>query len=391
MFGLIAGFLPSLIFNLQHPSQNSLQALLKLHTSGGTTTGVPFTLWDQIRGTVLISLPVATGANPQCLVPDTPGLWRTQITSCMLVQGVWGIGFLLLYSVVFLLTIRTLVKYVMRHRATTPSDEDRHAMLCDAARLTVLLSGGLTLLSYLLSPAPALVPLTSTRYLVGLLVTFPVLLAPLWNGVNQLLSTVWLFCRGRIIASSWRPAANEDAIMRFNKLVRISAGTDSSRPGARSFSGQDAMNRSLPRQGIIFSNIGKGAVFLFIYFMYCIGILGVFQQVPAQQITNQQQDQMVNDLLRMHDTRIYSDYWTCNILIFQSDERIICSALNEQLQPGENRYLPYQTMVAHALQAVYMFRTGSPQALALVQHAVRKGQLYEHGVIDNYVLYKLNT
>ena len=207
--GLTIGFLPSLIFNIQHPSQNSLKALLKLHTSGGTTTGVPFTLWDQIRGTVLVSLPVATGANPQCPISDTSGLWRTQITSCMLAQGVWGVGFLLLYGIVLLLTIRTLMKYVISYRqGTKPSDEERHVMLYDAARLTLLLSGGLTLLSYLLSPAPALVPLTSTRYLVGLLVMLPVLLAPLWNGVNQLLSIIWSFCRDRFITSSWRPPTN---------------------------------------------------------------------------------------------------------------------------------------------------------------------------------------
>ena len=360
MFGLITGFLPSLIFNLQHPSQNSLQALLKLHTSGGTTTGVSFTLWDQIRGTVLMSLPVATGANPQCSVSVTPGLWRTQITSCILVQGVWGIGFLLLYGVVLFLTVYTLVKYVVQHRAITPSDEERHTMRCDAARLTLLVSGGLTLLSYLLSPAPALVPLTSTRYLVGLLVIFPALLAPLWKSIISLFSITWSLCRGH---NSLRPDTDNLC-----------------RPGR---------NELRPLQ--MFTDVGKGAIFLFIYLMYFIGIIGVFQQVPAQQNVNQQQDKMVNDLIHLHDTRIYSDYWTCNILIFQSDERIICSALDEQLQPGENRYLPYQTIVAHDPQAVYVFRIGSPQALALAQRPAQTGQSYEHVEIDNYVLYKPNT
>ena len=361
VFGLTTGFLPSLIFNIQHPSQNSLRALLKLHTSGGTTTGVPFTLWDQIRGTVLVSLPVATGASPQCSVSDTPGLWHTQITSCMLVQGVWGIGFLLLYGIVLLLTIHTLVKYVISYRlATRPSDEERRAMLYSAARLTLLLSGGLTLLSYLLSPAPALVPLTSTRYLVGLLVMFPVLLAPLWKSAISLFSTTWSLCRDRFIASSRRPTTDEDA-----------------------------MNRSLQRQDVfLFQNISKGTLFLFIYIVYFIGIIGVFQQVPAQQVVNQQQNKMVNDLIRLHDTRIYSDYWTCNLIIFQSNERIICSVLNEQLQPGENRYVPYQTLVEHDPQAIYMFRTGSPQALALAQRAAKKGLAFDREAIDNYIVYK---
>ncbi len=356
MFGLLVGFLPSLIFNIQYPTQNSFGALWQLHSSGGTATSVPFTLWDQIRGTVLISLPVATGANPQCLVPDTPGLWRTHITSCMLVQGVWGVGFLLLYGIVLLLIIRTLVKYSISYRRKMkPSDEERHAMLYQAARLTLLLSGGLTLLSYLLSPAPALVPLTSTRYLVGLLVMVPVLLAPFWNSVISLFSITWSLCRDPLIAPSRQPATDEDAI-----------------------------NRSLQ----MFPNIGKGALFLFIYIAYFIGIIGVFQQVPALQVANQQQVKMVDDLIRLHDTRIYSDYWTCNLLIFQSNERIICSVLNEQLQPGENRYVPYQITVEHDPQAVYVFRPGSPQAFALAHHAAKKGLAFEHVAIDNYILYE---
>ena len=322
--GFLLGFLPSLVFNIQHPAQNSLGALWQLHSSGGTATSIPFTLWDSIRGTVLVSLPMATGANPQCTVSDTPGVWRTHITSCMLTQGLWGAGFLLLYGIVLSLLIRSLVKYFVKQRGTTPSDDERRTMLLNAARLTLLASGGLTLLSYVMSPAPALVPLTSTRYLVGLLVMFPVLLAPLWDS-----------------AYNWSVGATFNA-----------------------------------------------ALFLFVYLHYIIGIIGVFAQVPTVQATKQQQDKMVNDLIAMHATHIYSDYWTCNRVIFQSNERIICSSLDEQLQPQENRYPPYETIVEHDAQAAYMFPTGSPQALAFARHLTQSSQSYERREIDGYVLFK---
>ncbi len=366
ILGFLLGYLPSLIFDIQHPSQNSLRALLLLHDSGGTNTGIPFTLWDQIRGTILISLPVATGANPQCLVPDTPGVWRTHITSCMLVQGVWGVGFLLLYSIVFLLLIHALVKYSIQRRVNSPSKEERHRMLLNAARLTLLLSGGLTLLSYVFSPAPALVPITSTRYLVGLLVIFPVLLAPLWNSVHQ----TWSSCRDRCIASSWRPAIEDDA-----KMPPV--GTDVSCPCWQSRCQEDTIHRSL-----------QGALFLFIYLMYFLAIIGVFQQVPTVQASNQQQDKLIADLVHLHATHIYSDYWTCNRLIFQSKEQIICSVLDEQLRTGGDRYLPYQAIVKRDAQSVYVFRTGSPQVLVLTRHSSQTRTFYEYVHIDNYVLYK---
>ncbi len=44
-------------------------------------------------------------------------------------------------------------------------------------------------------------------------------------------------------------------------------------------------------------------------------------------------------------TRVYSGYNTCSLLIFQSDERVICGVLDNQLQPGVNRYTSYLAQV----------------------------------------------
>ena len=329
LLGLLIGFSPSLSFNIRHPAQNSLGALWQLHNSGGTATNLPFTLWDQLRGTVLVSLPVATGSYPQCTVPDTPGVWRAHITPCLLVQGIWGIGFLLLYGIVLLFALLACVKYYKQSRKSTLFNGDHRVMFRTFARLALLLSGGLTLLSYMLSPAPALVPITSTRYLVGLLVLFPALLAPLWAGVAALV-----------------------------------------------------------RKRFEFGNIAKGAVLLFVYCVYFLAIIGVFQQVPAIQATNQQQQTMVNDLVRIHVTHIYSDYWTCNRVIFQSNERIICSSLNETLHPQDNRYPRYQTIVEHDAHASYVFQIGSTQALTLEQQIRQTGKMYTMVELDGYVVYE---
>src|SRR5262249_22449385 len=73
--------------------------------------------------------------------------------------------------------------------------------------------------------------------------------------------------------------------------------------------------------------------------------------VPAVQALNQQQYALIDNLLRNNIHHIYSDYWTCNRLIFQSQERIICSVLDDNLKNGHNRYLPYRAMVDADQQA----------------------------------------
>lgn len=97
---------------------------------------------------------------------------------------------------------------------------------------------------------------------------------------------------------------------------------------------------------------------------------------------------MVNDLVRIHVTHIYSDYWTCNRVIFQSNERIICSSLNETLHPQDNRYPRYQTIVEHDAHASYVFQIGSTQALTLEQQIRQTGKMYTMVELDGYVVYE---
>ncbi len=395
-FGLLLGFSPSLVFTLEHPSQNFIGTLWQLHSSGGTATTVPFTLWDSIRGTVLVSLPMATGASPQCPVPDTPGVWRAHITPCLLIQGIWGVGFLLLYSTVLLLTVRALVKYSMRKRVATPSDSEQRSMRYHAVRLTLLASGGLTLLSYIVSPAPALVPLTSTRYLVGLVVMFPALLAPLWEGVSFLWETYWknYIKKYRVKKYHERPQGDYPTIRSvYSRVVPLWASVNTNEASVNTNqASKDVNGASVSTNWALVSTFWASAsslLLLLVYLVYSIAIVGVFQQVPSVQAINKQQEKLVGDLIGLHATHIYSDYWTCNRVVFQSNEKIICSSLNEQLQPQDNRYPPYQTIVEGDAQAAYVFPVGSSQAKAFAQRVVQDGSSYQRVEIDNYVVYKL--
>ncbi len=342
--GFIIGLLPLLIFNVKYPAQNSLLTLWQLHSSGGLGASAPsYNLWDEIRGTVLVSLPMTTGANPLCTLTDVPGQWRTQISSCLLFQGSWGIVYILLLAGAIFLTARTLRR---TYRTVNTSNAMESISLIDnerekrrnALRLMLLSSAALTLLAYMLSAAPALVPITSTRYLVGLLVATPAILAPLWYGVH---------------------------IENLAKLKK----------------------RALSVASIVV----RACILLFILAVLVNGTVGVFQDVPHVQVLNQQEGKLVNDLEQHHVTRMYADYWTCDLVMFLSNERIICSAVqavNGKLEPGQNRYPPYTTIVQQDTQADYVLPVGSPEAAAFAQQVASSGQHYQHTSIDGYILYQ---
>ena len=342
--GFIVGLLPLLLFNVKYPAQNSLLTFWQLHSSGGLGTSAPsYTVWDEIRGTVLVSLPMTTGANPLCSLTDVPGGWRFQISSCMIFQGGWGVGYLLLMGVAISLAARGLRR---TYRAVNTSNITHAAFSADneydkrrnAMRLMVLSSAALTLLSYMFSAAPALVPITSTRYLVGLLVATSAILAPLWYGVRA------------------------ENIAEMKKRVFSVTGI-----------------------------VGRACILLFIFAILVNGTVGVFQDVPHVQVLNQQEGKVVSDLEQHHVTRMYSVYWTCDLVMFLSNERIICSAVQAvhgKLEPGQNRYPPYTTIVQQDVRADYVLPVGSPEAAAFAQRVALSGRQYQQTVLDGYILYQ---
>src|SRR5262249_52442908 len=99
LLGLIIGVLPLIYYNLTVPlNQNSLVVLLNTHNVGQRellTQQTPFL--RQLSGTFLISLPAITGLNPLCPPDRFPPFSTTTSTSCIVTQGAWSLGYLLLW------------------------------------------------------------------------------------------------------------------------------------------------------------------------------------------------------------------------------------------------------------------------------------------------------
>ena len=71
-----------------------------------------------------------------------------------------------------------------------------------------------------------------------------------------------------------------------------------------------------------------------------------------------QQDELVHTLVNLGVTKIYSGYWVCDRIIFQSREKVICAVVNEKMQPGLTRYTAYKDVVDQSKNVAYVFTKG---------------------------------
>jgi hypothetical protein len=102
LLGFIIGAFPLIEYNLTTPpAQSSLSILLALQHPGPSSVIHNQTLLaEQIKGTLLVSIPTATG-NPLCLSSEFSYLAPTSPPSlhCTIIRGTWGLGFVILLVV----------------------------------------------------------------------------------------------------------------------------------------------------------------------------------------------------------------------------------------------------------------------------------------------------
>jgi hypothetical protein len=92
-----------------------------------------------------------------------------------------------------------------------------------------------------------------------------------------------------------------------------------------------------------------------------------YDQALALRRTDSQQSALITSLLHRGATRVWTDYWTCHRLVFESRERILCGSLDSGLALHDNRYGRYLEAVQADSGAPYLFPASSPQATRLNQ------------------------
>ena len=333
--GIITGAFPLILYNMTAPwGQDSLTTLYKLHQAEAlpaVAQHLPFL--RQVIGTILISLPLETGANPSCPIATFPlfGPPTPSALQCAVFESNWGIGFLILGMIAAFLAVRVIWPTWRKSPARDWTFEERQTTIRQCARLMLLVSAGLTIVSYMLSPVSAIIPDITSRYLICLLIAVPAVLWPLWSGNSRLMAL-----------SGWREKAL--LVLKVGLLVLVAT-------------------------------------------TFLLGTVRTFAGVAAAEAAYNQEGALVQDLQRVGATRIYSEYWTCNRLTFRSQEQIVCSALDEQLKPGFDRYLPYRSIVRAAAHPAYVFPLHSQQSLVVQRELLTKGH-YRHYVFEGYDVYQ---
>ncbi|WP_030489255.1 ArnT family glycosyltransferase [Micromonospora chokoriensis] len=225
----------------------------------------------------------------------------------------WQQWFGVLYPLL-LLAGAVLAVLAYRRAGATPRGEQvgraaatpRGERVGPVVQLALVVGAALTLLSYVRSPLAATSPLDNARYLSVLQLSLPAVLWPLWVAA----------------VACWRGTAG--AFGRFT--------------GALCTAVLAALAATTLVITVLFAATGTA---------------------PSR--TEERQARELAAALRADGPHeVYGDYWTCNRLIFNTDESVVCGVLGADLSPGQNRYRPYWRQVGRAERPGYVVEAGSP-------------------------------
>ncbi len=337
--GFVLGAYPVLKYSIT--SSGTVQGILNtlFGLFQGSTVQAPHTIHQAIhgiKGTLLISVPTATG-YPFCPVMEQAALSDNTVQTplCTLGHVTWGLGYFTLFALSALFSLSVLWRLRQQGRLTMRVVDTRQEIVRSVAQLLLLVSAFLAIAAYSVSYAPVAWPGYHARYLIGLLIITPVIVAPLWNiasGVKRLtFPTPWL-----------------------NSL-----GTNGSR-----------------------------AVLTIILLTSVLGTIMLFTEVSSVQATSQRQHNLINHLLANGHTHFYTEYWTCNKIAFVSNERVICGVLDDNLQSSHNRTPGYWDSVHADSRAAYVFPLGTPQVALLDKRMATLKQKYRRSMMDGYIVWE---
>lgn len=373
LLGLLIGSIPLLIYNFTAapPGKSTLALIPSLRNEfaleQASNTMYPHEpLLSQIRGTFLVSLPMATGAPPICFDANWVLLGRggtVPAYACLYVHGqrglaifslAWSAGFLLLWAISTWHEL-TLLWSIIRLGPQAEASARRQALARHGVRLILLGNAALTLLELVFSPVAGVFP-SSGRYLIALLISTPALIAPLWG------------------------LAHDDKEMKELTPEASPAPISPASDSLRLFGMRSVQPRLLL----------KGAALLFIAATLLFGTFSTFSEIPVVQATDQAQQKLINDLQSAGVTHFYTDFWSCTRLAFLSQEHLVCVVVNDSLQVAGPTYgTPgYYTIVTSDPRSAYVFPAGLSVLTILAKQAALHPDRYRTFTFDGYVIYQ---
>jgi hypothetical protein len=328
--GFVIGALPLIYYNLHAaPGQDSLSVALRMTQLGQEAQ---YDLWKHVFSSLLVSVPLATGFSSQCLtlyLSNHYPFLPTSYPHCLAEQVIWGGGYVVLLLIASVIAILGLWRL---GRASQWDIDDRSEVIQQSARLLLVIGAVLTVVSYIRGGAPVLDPVNGSRYLTCTWVSLPAVMWPLWTGAY--------YAKKRWLAN---------ALMALRVV---------------------------------------SAVLLVAFLAY--ETIGVFGEIPQVQAENSRIEELATYLQESGITRFYSEYWTCNRLIFLSQEKLICGntwIAHDKIIHNPDRYQAYRTIVEAASNPAFVYPVGDTRVQTLEQE-LRAGRIsYSRTQIAGYVVY----
>jgi hypothetical protein len=300
--GLITGAVPWILHDFTHPWRDSgVVSVVNTYLNGGTGLNGAQSpgLASQVTNTVTTSLSYVTGGSAIAHPYSRPawffgysGSWHPPTDDVP--STLWGIALIALWAIGFATCIRKL-----RHRRSVPDERSGDTVSSARVwgRLAMLAAAGLTVVAFATSPTPGVAPANNVRYIIGVLIATPAVIAPLWS-----------------------------------------------------------LRSVVPRVG----GLLRSAVLLLVAITLTLGTAQAYRDA-SRGPNEAPRRQLIDALRREGITHIYSGYFECNRLTFISREQIMCAVLfrgpASALHPGLDRYLPYRTAVQADPRATYVFRS----------------------------------
>ena len=356
LLGFLIGLLPVILYTATMPfADNPISVFLSLHQSlnTGGATG-EFLLVKQIVGTLLYTMPSVTGLLSLYPLQALPlfGPLSRMTFAAMIIGGGWSVGYLFLLGSATYRPLRALWRTrSSRSRSGFKSDDRQGEAPAqsvvasrtaqdearDVGRLMLAITAWLTIAAYMFSATAANNPY-SGRYLIGLLVILPAVLWPLVERKSR-------------------------------------------DKGAQPVIGAGASARIFPR------GAGRSLGLALLGASLLLSAFSIARSVPDAMAANGRDTKLAHDLLSHGITRFYADYWACDLLNFETRERLTCAVIDEYAQPGLTRYSPYYAMVQADREAPYALERGSSIERTFLIHAKAANQRYSVQYLDGRDIY----
>ena len=176
LLGFCVGAFPLIAYNLSAtPGNDSWSIFIALNNLGIVEHD---NLWHHVSRTLVISIPVITGFQPNQLVTTWPSATPHPFLHKVLQIG-WSVGYLLLLCLSLLLGLLTL-------KAARTSAFTRRAYVQTTLHLLLVCAALLTIVVYIKGGATNIDAFNGSRYLLIVWISTPAVLWPLWQGMVQI-------------------------------------------------------------------------------------------------------------------------------------------------------------------------------------------------------------